>query len=287
MNLEYYKVAGHIFSVYYEDNNPSVNLTSFEPFRQSSSKSDLFRLTIYKRKYIPTDFVEVFSQVEESYVISCGTLSEGKRCFHLQANQIDLCWLIVSSDYREGTLYLYGYSRRWAFETSTMILYTLATSNMQTALFHASVVSKNGYAYLFLGKSGTGKSTHSQLWLNHLEGTELVNDDNPIVRIVDGEARVYGSPWSGKTPCYRNVNYPIGGIVSLSQAPYNHIKRMTPLSAYASLLSSIIGIRWDRNLADGLHETERTIVGLVPMWYMECLPNAEAALLCAKEIEVK
>ncbi len=80
---------------------------------------------------------------------------------------------------------------------------------------------------MFLGPSGTGKSTHASLWLENVEGTELVNDDNPVVRILDdGSIKVYGSPWSGKTPCYLNVNYPLGGIVNLIQASHNKISRL-------------------------------------------------------------
>ena len=46
-----------------------------------------------------------------------------------------------------------------------------------------------------------------------------MNDDNPIVRVIDGKAFVYGSPWSGKTPCYRNVVAPIAAFIQLHQQP--------------------------------------------------------------------
>ena len=144
-------------------------------------------------------------------------------------------WLVCSQDNKEGNVYYTGVQRLFMVNNGLMMMYTLATSNKMTTLFHSSVVSCQGKAYMFLGKSGTGKSTHSQLWLKHIEGTELVNDDNPVVRIIDGEARVYGSPWSGKTPCYRNIDYPIGGIVKLKQAPKNEIRRMKPVEAYVAL----------------------------------------------------
>ena len=104
-----------------------------------------------------------------------------------------------------------------------------------------------------------GKSTHASLWLRHIEDSELLNDDNPVVRIGhQGQVIVYGSPWSGKTPCYRNVSYPLGAIVVLSQAPYNKIQRLSGIQAYVSLVASISGKRWDAPIADGLHWTEAT-----------------------------
>jgi hypothetical protein len=148
-------------------------------------------------------------------------------------------------------------------------------------LFHAAVVSYEGRGYMFLGRSGTGKSTHARLWLKYIEGTALVNDDNPVVR--DGV--VYGSPWSGKTPCYRNVSYPLGAIVLLSQAPYNEIRRLIGIHAYVALIESISGKRWDERIADGLHQTEDALVAQVPVWHLECLPDEEAARLCQLNIK--
>ena len=138
---------------------------------------------------------------------------------------------------------------------------------------------------MFLGKSGTGKSTHARLWLENIPDTELMNDDNPAVRVKpDGTAVVYGTPWSGKTPCYRNVSAPLGGIVLLSQAPYNKIVRLNGIGAYAAVVPSISGKRWDARIADGLHETENALASNIPVWHLDCLPDANAALICKETI---
>ena len=106
-----------------------------------------------------------------------------------------------------------------------------------------------------------------------------------MVRVFpDGTARVYGSPWSGKTPCYRNMELPAGGFVQLAQAPYNAIRRLKGLAAYAALVPSISGKRWDRTIADGLHETENALAMHVTVWHLDCLPDEAAAQLCASQI---
>jgi len=154
-------------------------------------------------------------------------------------------------------------------------------------LFHAAAVSLDGKGYMFLGKSGTGKSTHARLWIQNLQGVELMNDDNPAVRIkADGTATVYGTPWSGKTPCYRNISAPLGGIVLLSQAPYNKITRLNGIGAYAAVVASISGKRWDSKIADGLHDTENALATYIPTWHLDCLPDADAAHLCKDTIAV-
>ena len=91
------------------------------------------------------------------------------------------------------------------------------------------MVIQAGNGYAFLGKSGTGKSTHSQLWLRYLEGYELLNDDHPIIRLVNDEVIIYGSPWSGKTPCYKNKQARLKAVVRLEQASENKIIILCPV----------------------------------------------------------
>lgn len=144
---------------------------------------------------------------------------------------------------------------------------------------HASAVAHKGQAYLFLGKSGTGKSTHARLWLQHIPGTALINDDNPAIRIKDGRAYVYGTPWSGKTPCYRNVCHPIGGIARLRQASHNRYRKLNDVEAFMALLPGCAVIKQHTTLYDALCNKLAWIAENVTIGMMECLPNREAALV--------
>ena len=165
------------------------------------------------------------------------------------------------------------------------LLFSFATASLFTLQVHSSVTMKDGKGYLFLGRSGTGKSTHSQLWINNLEECSLLNDDNPIIRICeDGVARVYGSPWSGKTPCYRNLNVPIGAIVKLRQAKKNVIRKMSVTEAYATIYTSFTGMKFVKEQADAYHATNLKLVNIVPFYELDCLPNAEAAFLCYETV---
>lgn len=140
---------------------------------------------------------------------------------------------------------------------------------------------------MFLGKSGTGKSTHSRLWLSHIDDTDLLNDDNPVIRIVDSNAYIYGTPWSGKTPCYKNQSVPLKAVVRLSQAPYNKIMRQAPLHAFASLMPACSCMRWENASVTMLHKTVEKVIASVPSYHLECLPDEAAARLCHKEVTRK
>ncbi len=195
--------------------------------------------------------------------------------------------LWVSADYTQARLSLEGSNlAQWlTFNTGVNFCFLLATANHHTVLAHASCVKYEDKAYLFLGKSGTGKSTHSRMWLNALENVVLMNDDHPVIRInTQGQAIAYGSPWSGKTHCYKNMQAPIGGIIRIARAPYNKARRLSMIESYASLMTSFSGMTWEKELADGRDKTIQGIIRSVPCWVMECLPDEEAARVCSKAV---
>ena len=145
---------------------------------------------------------------------------------------------------------------------------------------HSSVVVKEHEAVLCLGESGTGKSTHTRLWRENIEDAKLLNDDSPIIRCVDGVPTVFGSAWSGKTPCYINKSYPIKGIVRLSQAPHNAMRRQATIASLGALLPSCPpSFAYDSELQDNICDTLSEVLSKVPVYHLECLPDAAAAEL--------
>lgn len=149
-----------------------------------------------------------------------------------------------------------------------------------TAAVHSSVIVCHDEAVMFLGESGTGKSTHTRLWRENIAGATLLNDDSPFVGLRDGRVVAYGSPWSGKTPCYKNECYPIRAIVRLSQAPHNQMRKLRSLQAIGALLPSLPpAFAFDEKLEDAVMNVLSAVVSKVPVYHLECLPNAEAAQL--------
>ena len=150
---------------------------------------------------------------------------------------------------------------------------------------HSSVIVYNGEAVMFLGESGTGKSTHTRLWRETILGAELLNDDSPYVRVHDGRLYAYGSPWSGKTACYRNESYPVRGVVRLSQAPYNAIHRLPGVRAIGALLPSLPpAFAFDAQAEDAIMATLSEIITHTKVYHLECLPDAAAARLSYETI---
>lgn len=138
---------------------------------------------------------------------------------------------------------------------------------------------ENGKAALFLGESGTGKSTHTRLYLNNIEGSRLLNDDCPIIKVEkDGTVNAYGSPWSGKTHCYHDRVFPVAGLCRLAQAPYNKIHKLGVLEAISALYPSCPPALIRQPYFNGKTcEILSGIISSVGIWHLDCLPDADAA----------
>ena len=109
-----------------------------------------------------------------------------------------------------------------------------------TFVFHGSCIAVDGQGYLFTAKSGTGKSTHTQLWREMLgDKAVMVNDDKPLLRVTDNGVIAYGTPYNGKHRLGCNIAVPLRAICILERAPENSIVRITKSEAYAMLLQQV------------------------------------------------
>lgn len=171
--------------------------------------------------------------------------------------------------------------RRFGLNSSLMMAYAFAGATQDTLLVHASLVRHSGKAYAFIAKSGTGKSTQVANWLSTIPECDLMNDDNPVIRIVEGQQPViYGSPWSGKTPCYRQVSVPLAAVTQIDRAPENSVERLTPLLAFGYLLPSCSVMKWEKTLYTRVCDTVSAIIGLIPVYILHCTASPESAVVC-------
>lgn len=145
-------------------------------------------------------------------------------------------------------------------------------------LLHSSCVVVDGVAYAFSADSGTGKSTHTQLWLKHFgDRAYILNDDKPAIRIIDGKPYACGTPWSGKYDYSTPAVVPLAGICFLSRSETNQIKKADTGKAIYNIFSQTVrrlGESRMNMLMDNLNE----IFKLVPIYDLGCNMSDDAVL---------
>lgn len=145
---------------------------------------------------------------------------------------------------------------------------------------HASAVAKDGKAFLFSGRSGEGKSTHTRLWQQEFgEDTIVFNDDKPVLRYLDGVWYAYGAPWCGKDGINRNLKVPLAGICFLKQSSRNQIRRLSEREVLQRIISLTIWRMSDVKYLDLLMTHLDHLITNIPVFELENRPEPAAARL--------
>jgi hypothetical protein len=293
MEIRQYEVAGWPYRIVFHRLDHEVDrlLASSQPFERERDDADCcFVLQVNEafgsvaQSQAIGDFdtggntFSVFRTVDGGYELRLADFL-GRKCARL----------FVDPLFREGHLALAGDEGMQPFglNNALMMMLAFSTAERDTLLIHSSAVEVEGKGYAFLGTSGTGKSTHTGNWLRYIRGSQLLNDDNPCVRMVDGKAQIYGTPWSGKAPCYKDLQVPLEGIVQLEQAPMNEIRRLEVMDAFVSLLSSCSLMKWDDRIYRGICASAGRVIESVPLYGLRNLPNAAAVKMAFEVLTAK
>lgn len=229
------------------------------------------------------DFNPSYSLEVEGGICSYGRVGN-EHVFRLTPSRHDEepLWVI----YKNGDVVRCSYTRNYVtLRFLLWVAFNFYALRQGIVAIHSSCVRYKGNAVLFLGESGTGKSTHSRLWCKNFVGARLLNDDSPLLRFKEGRLMVYGSPWSGKTSCYFNECYPVAAMVRLSQAPKNAMFSLGVLESIAALKPSMPpALSVDPYYGEKEMDMVTAIIQSVKVFRLECLPDIEAARLCRSTI---
>lgn len=140
---------------------------------------------------------------------------------------------------------------------------------------HGSTVAVDGRGYLFTAPSGTGKSTHTRLWIQQFGSrTTMVNDDRPFLEMTGSGVLAHGCPWSGKHGLDTNISVPLAGICLLERGSVNKIRRAAPEE-----LSDLLKGYRPKGDADAIRYQQllQELTKKVPLWHMSCTRDPAAA----------
>ena len=292
----YFCIAEHHVKVTFTNNklNNMNLLRSYYPFLEKSVPEEDLAFSLVVDDDLPPVPKEQRERIK-SFETGNGTIivdnikSGGYQFIFKDLQGIECCMFQVAEDLHHVACALNGNfdMRSFGINYTFMMGFGIATSDKQTLLIHSSLVRQNGYGYAFHAASGTGKSTQVSMWLRYLPNCELMNDDNPIIRIIDGKGYIYGSPWSGKTPCYRNTKAKLGALTRIDRDSKNWVEKLSPIEAFTSILASVSSLKWDVREYRNICDTVTKVVECTNAYILHCLPNREAAEVCNAAIAVK
>ena len=149
--------------------------------------------------------------------------------------------------------------------------------NFDGFMLHSSAVVKDGRAYLFSADCGTGKTTHTGLWLKAFPDAYILNDDKPALRRIDGTWYAFGTPWSGKHDISVNTGVPVAGIALVERGETNRIQRCAAKDAILDIYKQTNRVTGTAEFRMKLLELLDQLLTEVPIWKLHCNMDEEAA----------
>lgn len=148
-------------------------------------------------------------------------------------------------------------------------------SHFRAFLFHAAQIELDGKAVLFLGPSGTGKSTQAELW-GQFRQTPRRSNDRTILRCIDGTWHAFGFYEDGSRPVAQNTNLPLAALVLLGQSAQNRITALQGRGAVRGLTAQMFVEAWDQEMRNRVLDGAAELAGKIPVYSFVCRPDESA-----------
>ena len=163
-----------------------------------------------------------------------------------------------------------------------MFLYLAQQHNM--VVLHSASLLYKGKAWLFSGSSGTGKSTHTNLWKEY-EQISLLNGDLNLIAMENGIPVVCGLPWCGTSKINTTHTYPLGGITLLGKSPENHVEALSSDKKVLLVTQRLISPAWTSTQLQRNLSVITEIVPHILVTKLHCTKEKEAVDTIKKEID--
>lgn len=150
-------------------------------------------------------------------------------------------------------------------------------------VLHASAIEYEGKGIIFSAPSETGKTTQARLWCEKM-GAKLINNDRPAVKVIENEAYIYGTPWSGVPSECNNNSAQLSAIIMLEQAPENSITKLNMKEAISRLMPRCFLPYYDGELMNIAINNLELLLKKVPVYLLKCRPDMGAVELVHKTI---
>ncbi|NLB79505.1 MAG: hypothetical protein GX796_11895 [Clostridiaceae bacterium] len=236
-----------------------------------------------KKKYIVKTGVTSVYETEDLYYVYDG-------------HEDDIPSVIVAShDWSGCTMYvdpkLNKPNEKETVETVQICIFAALRKVMISALvqrkgflIHSSTIIWNGKGIVFSAPSGTGKTTHTNLW-KQMYHVRILDGDVTACRIIDEVPRVYGLPWCGTSGEFLNESVPLGAIVFLQQDKVNRIEKLNIKEAFIRLTARCYLQPWGDEMTNRHLDNIQEVIDKTSCYLLNCLPDQDAVELVRKCLE--
>lgn len=189
----------------YEINSP---IEGYSTMRVSLKDDIKLNLEDYKSVKIKNQII--YESNQDKYIITY--INDSSEIKHIIYYQLNYKNIVITLNNKIGKRLA-----EYEYVLTGMMFLEMALYNNYLPV-HASAFTVNDYTILLSAPSGVGKSTQTNYFKEVYDNIILINEDKPLLKIINGECYVIGSPWSGKDVINSNIIKKVDGIFFLNQA---------------------------------------------------------------------
>lgn len=172
---------------------------------------------------------------------------------------------------REGQVTIYSSHPVEDIDYLLRLLFAVMGFRAGGILFHAAGIVHRGRTHVFLGHSGTGKSTISKASSSDI----VLNDDLVLLMPKDQGWVVYSTPfWNISQVQPTAANAPLAALYKLikDQSPY--LESISPSRSFAELISCIPVIASEHEFLPSLMERCSSLLTSIPVYSLHFTPDS-------------
>ncbi len=155
------------------------------------------------------------------------------------------------------------------------MIYLKIAAELDFFILHASSIIYKDVVIMFSAPSGTGKSTHSNLWLKYINDTYKLNDDKTVISIHKDDIKAHGIPFSGSMQENINQSKKIKAIVFIHQDKENKVEKLKPQEAMLYLGRNMYRPNESTHWLQSLDQMT-SMVNHIPCYKLACNISREA-----------
>ncbi len=190
--------------------------------------------------------------------------------------------ILAEKDYGEGV-----HTERYLEHIAISRKIAEYSPNFNAFVFHSATFDVNGVGVSFAAHSGTGKSTHMNLWQELLgEKMTVVNGDKPIVRFLNDEPEqpyAYGTPWNGKERLGCNMRTPLKHICFIERSETNHVEKIDKKLAIDRIFNQVYMPKNPMAVMNTMQLIDR-LLSCCDLWIIHCNMEKDAAKVAYETI---
>ena len=258
----------------------SVPLKFLEPFAASPDAPPDISVTVHRG--IPALDL---SPLYEEQGIAWYTLPDGRIAFGAEAGGAVAALTVTRPDWSDVSVYLAEGADEafWLEKTVGDVIFRSAVIEHAGLVLHASAIKWEGRGLAFSAPKGTGKATHTDLWVKN-EGAVIINGDRPLLTVRDGKILVSGTPWSGASPYRENVTLPLDMLILLERGKENYIRRLSTMEGLQWLVPRCSLPYHDKRAMETAMNTFGQILSGASMYLLTCNTEENSVRVVKKQL---